>query len=633
MTKHIIVGTAGHIDHGKTALVRALTGIDTDRLEEEKRRGITIDLGFAHLPISNGMQLSFVDVPGHEKFIKNMLAGVGGIDLLMLVVAADEAIMPQTREHFDICRLLEVRQGLVVLSKIDLVDSELVELVQLELEEYLVGSFLEGAPICSVSSKTGQGIDALRKTLCELAGETDPKNSFHHFRLPIDRVFVMKGFGTVVTGTLVSGTLSVDSEVELLPTAERVRIRGLEVHGQEVSQAFAGQRTAVNLSNITAERLARGMVLTAAEKFDSTRSIDCSLDLLESSKPLKYGARIHFHSGTMELEGRVYFLDRRKVLEPGERTYVQLRFKDALPVWRGDRFIIRQFSPVITIGGGVVLDNQAPKHRVGKNWMKRLEALDYGNADHVLEVLTKGSFYGISAPEIIARTAWLDEQLHALALKLEKSGHIIRIHNQPEHFIHNDEFHIATDKIVSFLTAFHNDNRLHPGVTKEELRASQFVDAPSFFLDALLARLVQNKKILIEGEIVRLADHKVVFKEDEKAAEQEIISVFKQAGLTVPALPELLEQLTLDRSRARRVVENLLREGILIKVTTDLIFDAQTLGELRKKLVQQKLQSDQLTVPEFKILAGVSRKYAIPLLEHFDRIKVTRRVGNDRVIL
>ena len=633
MTKNIIVGTAGHIDHGKTALVRALTGIDADRLEEEKRRGITIDLGFAHLPIADGVQLGFVDVPGHERFVKNMLAGVGGIDLLMLVIAADESIMPQTREHFDICRLLDVRRGLVALTKSDLVDPDLVELVKLEAEEYLAGSFLEGAPICPVSSKTGQGVEPLLDTLRELALDAEPKNSRHHFRLPIDRVFVMKGFGTVVTGTLVSGTLSIDSEVEVLPAGERVRVRGLEVHGGEVREAVAGQRTAVNLSNIAADGLARGMVLTAAGKFGPTRRIDCLLDFLPSAKPLKYGARVHFHSGTAELEGRVYFLDRRKALQPGERAYTQLRFREPLPVWRGDRFIIRRFSPVITIGGGIVLDNRAPKHRVDEDWRPRVEALDGGEPGPVLEVLLEGAAHGIGAREITARTAWLDDELETTAQALEKAGRIIRAHESPAHFVHRDDFRAAATRTLDFLADFHRENPLLPGAAKEALRTSLFPEAPPFFLDALLARLAQDNKTAVEGEIVRLAAHRVVLQEEEAAARDKIVAAFHEAGLAVPALPELLEKLPVDRPRARRILEGLLREGVLVKVTAELVFHSEALDELCGKLARQKQESDHLTVPAFKDLAGISRKYAIPLLEYLDRQRVTRRVGKERVIL
>ena len=633
MTKNIIVGTAGHIDHGKTALVRALTGIDADRLAEEKRRGITIDLGFAHLPIADGVQLGFVDVPGHERFVKNMLAGVGGIDLLMLVIAADESIMPQTREHFDICRLLDVRRGLVALTKTDLVDPDLVELVKLETEEYLAGSFLEEAPICPVSSKTESGVDDLRSVLHKLAVDAEPKNSRHHFRLPIDRVFVMKGFGTVVTGTLVSGTLSADSEVEVLPAAKRVRVRGLEVHGGAVPEAVAGQRTAVNLSNIAAGGLARGMVLTAAGKFEPTRRIDCSVDLLPSAKPLKYGARVHFHAGTAELEGRVYFLDRRTVLQPGERAYAQMRFRDALPVWRGDRFIIRRFSPVITIGGGVVLDNHAPKHRLDEEWRPRLEVLDRGEPEEVLEVLLRGAAHGTGAREITARTAWLDSELETTARAVEQRGRIVRIHESPAYFVHRDDFRAAMTKTLDLLTAFHHDNPLLPGAAKEAMRTSLFPAAPAFFLDALLAHLAREKKAAVEGEMVRLATHRIVLREEEAAARDKIVAAFHEAGLAVPALPEVLEKLPVDRPRARRILDGLLREGVLVKVTAELVFHSEALDELRGKLARQKLESDRLTVPAFKDLAGISRKYAIPLLEYLDRQRLTRRVGDERVIL
>ena len=632
MTKHIIVGAAGHIDHGKTALVRALTGIDTDRLQEEKRRGITIDLGFAHLPLANGVQLGFVDVPGHERFVKNMLAGVGGIDLLMLVIAADESIMPQTREHFDICRLLKVRRGLVALTKTDLVDSELVELVKLETEEYLAGSFLEGAPICPVSSKTGRGVDRLREALQELAVDAEPRNSRHHFRLPIDRVFVMKGFGTVVTGTLVSGRLSIDSEVEVLPSAERVRVRGIEVHGEEVSQAVAGQRTAVNLSNISADRLKRGMVLTAAGKFETSRRIDVSLDLLASAKPLKNAARVHFHSGTAELEGRVYFLDRRADLQPGGRAYAQLRFRDALPLWRGDYFILRQFSPVITIGGGVVLDNLAPRRRLNEEWRPRLEALDSGEPEALLEVLLQGAPHGIGGREITARTAWLDSERETTARALEKSGRLIRCHDSPAHFVHRGDFQAAVVEIVDFLAAFHRGNPLLPGAAKEALRTSLFPRAPLFFLDALLTLLAKDGKIVMEGEVVRLAAHRVVLQQEEQAACDRIVAEFRQAGLAVPTLPALLEQLPLDRPRAKRIIEGLFREGVLVKVTSELAFHREALDELRNKLARQKRKSNRLSIPVFKDLAGISRKYAIPLLEYLDRQRITRRMGDERII-
>ena len=633
VTKHIIVGTAGHIDHGKTALVKALTGIDADRLEEEKRRGITIDIGFAHLDLGNDLRLGFVDVPGHEKFVKNMLAGVGGIDLVMLVIAADESIMPQTREHFDICRLLDIPKGLVAVTKTDMVDSEFVDLVTLEAEEYLTGSFLEGAPIVPISSKTGEGIEELQQQLGRLAREAEPKNSRHHFRLPIDRVFVMKGFGSVVTGTMVSGSLGIDSEVEILPDQRRVRVRGIEVHDRQAERAVAGQRTAINLAGVDASSLHRGMVLAAAGKFQPSLRIDCSLDLLPSARPLKYGARVHFHTGAAEIEGRVYFLDRRAVLKPGESAYTQVRFQDPLVVLRGDRFIVRQFSPVVTIGGGVVLDNLAPRHRNSEDWLSKLEALETGQPNEILEALIRGEPYGLSSAEIISRTAWLDEEYEHSVRALEQQGVAVKVHDSPTWLVHRDPFRAALNQVSVFLGLFHKENPLLPGAPKEALRSTEFASAPAFFIDALLARLVRDKKVAIDAEPVRLLTHRVVLQQDEQEARDKIVSAFEQAGLAVPALPELLSQLQIDAPRARRILQGLLREKLLVKVTADLVFHNDSIERLKSLLQDRKRESDRITVPVFKDLAEISRKYAIPLLEYLDREKVTRRVGDERLIL
>ena len=633
MTKHIIVGTAGHIDHGKTALVKALTGIDADRLEEEKRRGITIDIGFAHLDLGNDLRLGFVDVPGHEKFVKNMLAGVGGIDLVLLVIAADESIMPQTREHFDICRLLNIAKGLVAITKTDMAGSEFVDLVKLEAEEYLAGSFLEGAPIVPVSSKTGEGIEDFRRHLEKLARDAEPKNSRQHFRLPIDRVFVMKGFGSVVTGTMVSGSLGVDSEVEILPDQRRVRVRGIEVHDNQAERALAGQRTAINLAGVDASSLHRGMVLAAAGKFQPSRRIDCSVDLLPSARPLKYGARVHFHAGAAEIEGRVYFLDRRSALKPGESAYTQVRFQDPLLVLSGDRFIIRQFSPVITIGGGVVLDNLAPRHRTSEDWLSKLQTLETGQSHEVLEALIRGESYGLSSAEIIARTAWLDEEYDHAVQALEQNGAAVKVLDSPTWLVHRDPFRAALSRVAAFLEQFHKQNPLLPGAPKEALRGSEFAKAPAFFVDALLARQVRDKKVVVDGETVRLLAHRVVLQQDEQEARDKIVSAFEQAGLTVPALPELLSQLRIDAPRARRILQGLLREKLLVKVSADLIFHRDSIERLKTLLQDRKKESDRITVPVFKDLAAISRKYAIPLLEYLDRERVTRRVGDERVIL
>ena len=632
-SKHVIVGTAGHIDHGKTELVRALTGIDTDRLAEEKRRGITIDLGFAHLDARPDLTLGLVDVPGHERFVRNMLAGVGGIDLVLLVVAADESIMPQTREHFDICRLLGIQKGLVALTKMDLVDPDLVELVKLETQEFFKGSFLQDAPVVPVSSKTGEGLGELRQALTAVAREVEPKNSRRHLRLPIDRVFVMKGFGTVITGTMVSGSLHAESEVEVYPIEKRVRVRGLQVHNETREIATAGQRTAVNLSGVEAGTLRRGMVLAAPGRFQASRRIDCRLDLLPSARPLKYGAPVHFHTGTAELEGRLYYLDRRAGLRPGDSAYTQARFKEPLLVLPGDRFIVRQFSPVITIGGGVVLDNRPPERRASQEWKARLDALASGDAEKVLEALLRDSAYGVAQSDIVSRTGWIEDELEDAARSLEGQGLAVRIHEDPTWLVHPEPHRIALQRVVDFLEQFHKKNPLMPGVSKEALRSSQFPDAPVFVAEAVFRQLVQQGRIESDGEIVRLAGHRIEFQEDEQEAREKIVSLFRDAALKVPMMRELLPKLPVDPSRARKILQTLLREGVLVKVSEDLVFQRESVERLKSLLKEYRSRSKTISVPVFKDLAGISRKYAIPLLEYLDREKITRRVGDERLIL
>ena len=415
--KHIVVGTAGHIDHGKTALVKALTGIDADRLEEEKRRGITIDLGFAHLQLTPALRLGFVDVPGHERFIKNMLAGVGGIDLVLFVIAADESIKPQTREHFDICRLLGIPRGIVALTKSDLVDPDILELVKLEVEELVAGSFLEGAPIVPVSSVTGAGLDELRAELAKAAAAAPEKNAAGYFRLPVDRVFSVKGFGTVVTGTLVSGSVDKEQEIELYPAGKRLRVRGVESHGSRTSKAVAGQRTALNLPDIEPAELKRGDVLSVPGVFRTVTQMDCRLDLLRSAKPLKHRAPVHFHSGTAEIEAEVRLFGGAPAMQPGTSAYVRLILRDPALLLPGDRFIIRMFSPVVTIGGGVVVDLSGRRYRKTDDVSARLDVLGGPDPAPRLALLVKESKFGLDMAELVARTGLRERQISEAAAK------------------------------------------------------------------------------------------------------------------------------------------------------------------------------------------------------------------------
>ena len=628
---HLIVGTAGHVDHGKTALVRALTGVDTDRLEEEKRRGISIDIGFAHLRLGENLELGFVDVPGHERFVKNMLAGIGGIDLVLLVVAADESIKPQTREHFDICRLLGIGAGLVVITKADVVEPELVELVKLEVEEYVAGSFLSGSPVVAVSSTTGAGLGTLKAEMAALARAIRPKNAGRHFRMPIDRVFVLKGFGTVVTGTLVAGRVEKEADVEVHPLGRRVRVRGVQVHSRAVDAAFAGQRTALNLAGVDAQELARGMTLAAAGKFQPTGRVDCVLDLLASARPVKHRAPVHFHAGAAELEAQVLLLEGRAQLEPGRRAFAQIRLRDPALLLPGDRFILRQFSPVTTIGGGVVVDNRAARHRAAEAVTPRLERLHGAAPETVLGVLLECAPAGLGMAEIVARTGWLEGEVEAAGEVL--GDHAETVARQPLWLIHRGHFRAGLERLLRALEAFHRDHPLERGAAKESLRAQEFAGAPPAVLDALLERLKRDGKAAVEGEMVRLATHRIVLKEDETAAREKIIAAFERTGLAVPAVADVLGKVAVERDRAHKILQILLRERVLVRVSEDLVFHRQAIDHLKAILGEQKNRSGRISVPQFKELTGISRKYAIPLLEFLDRERITRRVGDERVIL
>jgi selenocysteine-specific elongation factor len=627
--KSVIVGTAGHIDHGKTALVKALTGIDADRLAEEKRRGITIDLGFAHLELEGAgekLRIGFVDVPGHERFVRNMLAGVGGIDLVLLVVAADESIKPQTREHFEICRLLNIPRGLAVLTKSDLVDKETLDVVRMELEEFLRGSFLENAPIVAVSSKTGAGVEELKRELARMAGEVRARDSSALFRLPIDRVFSMKGFGTVVTGTLISGAVKKEDEVELFPAGKRVRVRGVQVHGAPAERAMAGERTALNLAGMEKDELARGMTLAPPGMLRPTKRIDVSLTLLASARPLKDRARVHFHAYTAETVAEVALLEGKQVA-PGATAFAQLRLQDATLVLPGDRFILRQFSPVVTIGGGVALDAAPLKRQEDR--AEFLATLAAGDPDNIAVArLTRRGLQGLALRELAAETGWAPERVAEVVASLNA---IHRIVKHGDHLTDVPAYAAARKMVQTAITDFHAKNPLVAGMNKEDLRSR--LDLPAEVFEGVLRALVRQQDIEISGEQIRAAGRGVVMKDDEAESKQTIEQAFAAAGLKVPALKEVLAGLKLDRARAQKIVTLLLREKILVKLSDDLVFHREALADLRRRVAEYKTKSPKMDVAAFKELAGVSRKYAIPLLEWLDRERVTRRVGDEREIL
>ena len=615
--KNIVAGTAGHIDHGKTALVKALTGIDADRLQEEKRRGITIDLGFAHLELTPELRIAFVDVPGHERFVKNMLAGVGGIDFVLFVVAADESIKPQTREHFDICRLLGIPRGIVVLTKSDLVDADLLELVRLEVEELVAGSFLEGAPIVPVSSVTGAGLDELRREMTKIAAAVPAKDAGAHFRLPIDRVFSIRGFGTVVTGTLVSGSVVREQEVQVYPSGRRVRVRGVQVHGSASDHASAGQRTALNLADTEPAELARGNVLAEPDLFQPVTHLDARLHLLPSAKPLKHRAPVHFHAGTAEIEAEVRLLEAREPMRPGSSAWVRIVLRDHALILPGDRFIIRMFSPVITIGGGVVGDIGERRYRATDNPAARLTTLSSPDLPARIALLVREQPAGMSVTELVARTGLHAREIAAAASRAPLTAigdwYVDRVWMQS-----------AREALIKAVRDFHRSHPLLPGIPRQDLRAG----APPFVLDALLA---ESKELVEEGDTVRERTHKVVLKEDEEQARAKIEGAFETAGLAVPAVAEVLTRSGVEAERARPILQILLKERRLVRVNEELLFHQSAIEKLKGLLAERKGQ--RFAVGDFKEWTGVSRKYAIPLLEFLDRQRVTRRDGDARIAL
>ena len=633
MAKHVIVGTAGHIDHGKSALVEALTGTHPDRLEEEKRRGITIDLGYAFLNLED-VQLGFVDVPGHEKFVRNMLAGAGGIDIVLLVVAADESIKPQTREHFEICRLLGVEGGLVAITKADLVDADALGLVKLEVEEFVRGSFLEGAPIVAVSCRTGAGLEELKRGLLRTGQATPPRDASRYARLPIDRAFVMQGFGTVVTGTLISGVLTRGQEVELLPARKRLRVRGLHSGGHAVERATAGQRTAVNLASVEVSEVERGMVLATSGVLCATGRLDARISLLPSAKQLKARSRVHFHCGAAERVAEVALLDADHI-EPGETALAQLRLDAPVLVLPDDRFIIRQLTPVVTIGGGVVLDSQAIRHRRRNgDTLRFLQTLENGSREEILRALIAADGRGLNMSRLVSRTGWLESELRQAAQTLADAKKIQIISGQPWIAVSSEAMEtllIATERAVN---EFHTENPLALGIAKQELRGRIATRLRPELFDAALETLVRKGEIAVTGDTVQRGRREISLSEPESKAKEQIAREFERAGFAAPSINEVLGHLAIDSKRAQKLLQLLIREKTLVKLTEEMVLHASTLKKLCTLLTEyRRAHGERLPIAAFKELAGISRKHAIPLLEYMDRVGLTRRAGDERVIL
>jgi selenocysteine-specific elongation factor len=637
----VVIGTAGHIDHGKTALIKALTGVDADRLPEEKRRGITVDLGFAEMTVGD-VHCGFVDVPGHERFVKNMLAGASGIDVVMLVIAAAEGIMPQTREHFDICRLLGVAAGIVVFTKADLVDVETLELARLEAAELVAHSFLENAPMVSVSSRNGEGIDELKAAIEQIAQSLPARKDQLVLRLPIDRSFSMKGFGAVVTGTLASGEIREGDELELLPDGKSVRVRGLQTHGNAVKTATAGRRVAVNLGGVDHSAIERGMTLVPPGTLHPTQIFDAEIEVLATAaRPLRSRQRVRVHIGTKEVLARLQILNDTGEIAPGGRDLAQVRLEMPVVAVPGERFIIRSYSPQATIAGGSVIDTSAEKHRrkdiekVRLHLHELLSASD-DNSLAIRVILEAAGARGATVTDLRARTGFADKILTAAIDANVTSGSIASI---GERYIRTDKFNELAKTIESAIRDFHKREPLAKGISREVLQKKVARAVPAETFLPLLAAMEQNGSIVPDKETVRLVSHETQLSPDEAAVSQKLLAAYKRAGLEVPKLDDALAQAVartkLDVQRARKLFQIILNSGEIVKISDEFYFSKNAIEHLAGLLRKFAAETDgrMIDVPKFKELAGISRKYAIPLLEYFDREHITSRAGDKRVIL
>jgi selenocysteine-specific elongation factor len=629
--KHVVIGTAGHIDHGKTSLVKALTGTDTDRLPEEKARGITIDLGFAFLEEPGGLTMEIVDVPGHERFVKNMLAGVGGIDLALLVIAADEGVMPQTREHLAICQLLRIKSGMVALTKTDLAEPDWIELVKDDVARLLDGTFLAGCPVLPVSAKTGEGLPELRQTLARLAAEVPGRPTDQNARLPIDRVFTVKGFGTVVTGTLMAGKLAVDDRIEIFPRALQAKVRGLQVHGHAVQTAQAGQRTAVNLQGVERAAVERGDVVAPPAALVPTLLADATLELLaEAPRPLKARDRVRFHVGTHEVMARVLLVDRQEVT-PGDLTYGRFRLEAPVCALPGDRYVIRSYSPIVTIGGGTVLDVAPPrfKRKSGAlgDHLRLLETA--APASVVEEHLRQAGAAGLRAADLRARTPFGPERLRALLDELQQSGAVTAVDR--EWYVHSEASNRLRSQTLAILEEFHSQNPLRAGISREELR-SRAGHAQEKVFGQLLAALEAEGVVRSDRDQVRLQSHAIRLTPEQQRVVDGLEAAFRAAGAAPPSAEEALSRLGVKGTEKHELFQLLVADRRLLRVKESLFFHAAALGEIQDKVVAHLKEKKEIGPADVKDLLGVSRKYAIPLMEYLDSQRVTVRQGERRVL-
>jgi selenocysteine-specific elongation factor len=630
--ENIILGTAGHIDHGKTSLVKALTGIETDRLKEEKQRGITIELGFAFLDLPGGTHIGIVDMPGHEKFVKNMVAGSSGIDVVAMVIAADEGVMPQTREHMEICHLMGIEHGLIALTKTDLVDEDLQELAMEDIHDFVDGTFLENSPVVPVSSATGQGLDDFVAALEKICSQLPERKFSSIFRLPVDRVFSMKGFGTVITGTLTSGQVRVGEDIMVYPKRIVSKVRGIQVHSSSVSEAGPGTRTAINFQGLDKESVNRGDILSSPDTLIESYMVDAGFHYLKSNaKPAKTRTRVRFHSGTSEILGYMVLLDRDELL-PGEDALVQFRLESPVCCIKDDRYVVRSYSSVKTIGGGAILNPVAKKYRhMDPGVIQGLNALTAEDAEQtILFFLSLNGFKGLSYNDLRVMTNLTDKKLSATLQKLLAQQAVIQTDKEKQTFVSGAFFDEFKKKVMEKIQHYHTANPLKEGMPTQELKSKfRYIKDPKFF-NILFSRLEKESAVIQDKNLVKLADFEVALQVDQHQIKKDIIQLYRSAGLTPPFFRTVCQDLDLDNKTARDVLQMLIDEKQIIKTKDDLYFDAEAMARLEAELVAFLKKNESISTPEFKDMTGISRKYVIPLIEYFDAIHLTIRVGDTR---
>ncbi|MEN6357597.1 MAG: selenocysteine-specific translation elongation factor [Armatimonadota bacterium] len=626
-TKHLILGTAGHVDHGKTTLIKAMTGINTDRLKEEQERGLTIDLGFASLMLPSGKQIGIVDVPGHERFLKNMLAGASGVDIALLVVAADEGVMPQTREHLEILELLETKLGVVALTKCDMVEDDWLDIVQEDLEQYLKDTSFGNAKIIRVSGTTGEGVDDLIREIDRLADMAAQRTTQGPFRLPIDRVFTMTGFGTVVTGTLVSGTIRLGDAVTILPQGIDSRVRQIQVHGKKQDSAYAGSRVALNLVGVEVPDIGRGSVLLPPGYLGATNMLDASVSVLKDSpRPLRSRMRIRMHIGTLEAIGRVMILGGEEIA-PGEKGLVQLRLETKIVAARSDRFVLRFYSPARVMGGGIILEPNATKHRKNDaDIIKKLERTLSGNPADIIEDALAASETGLARKDIIQRTGLSDQEVNSVLEELVSGGRALELHGR---FVHKPGYDMIASRIKSTLAAYHKANPIKPGMPIHELKAAlgQRIEQKGF--QAILSSMAADGEVEVSESVIKLPGHIMTLDSQQEELLLKIETAYLDAGVNPPLLTELERKYGAD---TREIVTLLTTRGGLAKVDTDLYFHKYAIDSAADMLKKYLEENGQITVAQFRDLINSSRKYVVPLLEYFDSKRITRRMGDQRAL-